>query len=150
MNGKPLTEEEKQALVRKINNQIKTYKITLYISIVLILVIIGIILIPACLIGISKQKKKLQLVNSGSLEVKSMSGVLSSKKVHAAKSPTLYLYYLDNELVPGDTTSMNIESGLQDRLGKRVTFEFIPSLSITRLYRDSDNHGYSFLTKQQF
>jgi hypothetical protein len=140
-----LTSSEKELLIKQIEANIKTYKITLIIGYVLILVIIGIFIVPACYVAISNQKKKINQINEGSLEIKQVKGILKLKNV-GYKGPT-YAILIDGNLVPGDTLSKNDPSSIQNHVGEAITVEYVPSISKNRSYTDSQGHGYNFINK---
>ena len=140
-----LTSAEKELLIKQIEVTIKTYRITLIIGYVLILLIIGIFIVPACYSVIKNQKKKINQINAGSLEIKSVNGTLKLKNV-GYRGPMMAVL-IDGKIVPGDTLSKNDPSNIQNHIGEVITVEYAPSISKLRSYTDSQGHGYNFITK---
>ena len=95
--------------------------------------------------SINKQNKKIALLTSDELKVYKTSGTLSRKN-QGFRGP-MYVYYLNGNIVPGDTFPKNDPSGIQNYLGKDITVEYIPEILKIRSYTNSEGRGYNFITK---
>jgi len=141
----PLNNDEKIVLTDQINKTIKQYKIILIFAYVSILVIVGIIAVPALYIAIHKEEKKLEAIQDSDLQVFEVKGMLSRKNV--GTKGTLYAYMIDGQMIGGEVLGSNDRSNLSELLGKVVIFQYLPKISKNRLFKDTDGHGYNFILK---
>lgn len=141
----PLTSEEKTAITERVELTIKNYRIGFILACISIIIVIGIFIAPAMYVALLKEQKKLADLQHTDLKVYELSGVLSRKNV--GYKGNLYAYMIDDQMIPGEISSDNDKSGIKERLGKPVSFQYIPSISKNRLYQDENGKGYNFITK---
>lgn len=146
-----LSKQEKTVLTAQFESSIKNYNIGLIFAYVSIIIIFGIVIVPALYTAIRRLRQKLLTIQEKDVEVYELKGVLGRKngvslfdsRVHGG----LYIHTIDGYDFPGQVLGTYDVSGLQNYLGEVVTMQYVPALSWNRSYTESSGHGYNFITK---
>lgn len=145
-----LSDEEKLILTNDIEKILKAYKIILIFAWISVLILIGIFIVPAMYILITKTKNRLLKLHVEKLDIHEARGVLNTKYgVSRAGLTSLYMCYIDGNLIPSEVLpNPNLDpSGIQDHVNETITIRYVPAISRYHSYLDSSNRGYNFITK---
>ena len=118
------------------------------------ILLINIIITPAFYILIGNIKKqRLATLQRPEIKVYQVTCLLKRTRgvgiyvgIFAYLYTNLYIYTIDNKIIPGEVLPKNSKSKIQDHLNQIVTFQYIPEISKNRLYTDQNGKGYNFIT----
>lgn len=145
----PLSEDEKQLLLKQEQTNFKVYKYGFIISCCLFFLVIPIVIGIAFYIGWQREKTRLAQFQNQNMAIYKVTGKLLTKDVGGSSMgmhAPLYTVSINDFLLPSVITAFDFKA-IHDLQDQNVIAEYIPSVSKNRLIYDLQGNGYNFITQ---